>query len=120
MVFKTRRIVRRRQRYGGSYRRLDWLSAFERTRKECRTGTRRRRKSLDHQYRHLLRRLAVGRLELYHHAVEYAHARDDTHAHAAHLLGVVYDRNSRIAFISGLGGRRHPLVARSNWRHELL
>src|ERR1043166_1699039 len=100
MVLEARRIFRRGQRYRWANRRLDWISAFERARKDCGTGPGRRRKSLDNQHRDLLRGLSAGRPEFHYHAFEYAHARDDAHAYASDLLGVVYDGHPRAFVVS--------------------
>jgi hypothetical protein len=113
-------IIRGRQRHCWTNRRLDRLRAAERSRQDRRSGPGRRYEPLGHQYRDLLRWFAAGRVELHYDLAEHAYQGHVVDAHAAHLLGVVYDRGARLVVIPGAARRRHSVVARSHRWNEFL
>src|SRR5215510_8484151 len=119
MVWRSWTIICGRQRYGWTNRGVDRLRAVECARQDCRPGPGRRHEPLGHQYRDLLRRLVVRRTELHHNVIEHADQRHVVDAHAADLLGVVYDCGAGVVVVSGVTRRRHSVAARSYRRNKL-
>src|ERR1044072_9617620 len=120
MVCRTWTIIRRRQRHSWTNRRVDRLRAFECARKDRRPGPGRRYEPLGYQYRDLLRRIVVRRVEFHHDLTEHAYKRHVVDAHAAHLLGVVYDRGVGVIVVPGTARRRHFVTARPYRRDQFL
>src|SRR5829696_2564667 len=113
-------IVRGRQRHGGTDRRVDRLRALELGRQDCGARSGRGHEPLGHQYRDLLHRLSVRRVEFHHDSAEHAHERHVVDAYAIDLLGVVYDCGAGVAVLPGAARRRHSVAARSRCGHQLL
>src|SRR6185369_15140683 len=120
MVFWSWAIVHRRERYRRTHRRLDRLRTAECPRQDRRARTRRGHEPLGDQHRHLLRRLAPRRVEFHHDAPEHAHERHVVDAHAAHLLGVVYNGGAGPFVVPGSARRWDPAAARPHRGNQLL
>jgi hypothetical protein len=94
------------------------------TRPECaavlRAGRGSGRRSLDHQHRDFLHRVADGRSQLHYHYARHARQGHEHDAHAAHLLVVVHHRHPRPAGVRSSALGRHSSADGPQPRHQLL